>query len=34
MKDKGHCSVWKKITHKKGTKATDLTSAVKKKLEA
>ncbi|MFT7667443.1 MAG: hypothetical protein ACI8X5_000122 [Planctomycetota bacterium] len=28
MGDKGHCSVWKKISHKDGNKVTDLTRAV------
>lgn len=32
MNEKGHCSVWKKITHRKGTAVTDLTRAIKKKL--
>jgi len=34
MNEKGHCSVWKKITHKKGTAVTDITSAIKQKLGA
>lgn len=34
MSEKGHCSVWKKISHKKKTAVTDITDAVKKKLEA
>lgn len=34
MGDKGHCSVWKKIRHKQGQKATDITDAVRKKLES
>ncbi|MFT7486089.1 MAG: hypothetical protein ACI9F9_001942 [Candidatus Paceibacteria bacterium] len=32
MKAKGHCSVWKKISHKKGTVVTDLTKAIKAKI--
>lgn len=34
MKEKGYCSVWKKITHKKRQAVTDITAAVKKKLGA
>ena len=33
MSDNGHCSVWKKILHKRGTSATDITDAVLLKLE-
>ena len=33
MSDKGHCSVWKKISHKRGASATDITDAVLLKLE-
>jgi hypothetical protein len=33
MTEKGHCSVWKKISHKKNQEVTDITSAVKDKLE-
>lgn len=32
MTEKGHCSVWKKISHKKGKAVTDLTETIKKKL--
>ena len=32
MTEKSHCSVWKKISHKKGTAVTDLTETIKKKL--
>ena len=28
MKEKGHCSVWKKITHKDGREVTDLTEEI------
>ena len=34
MSEKGHCSVWKKISHKKKKAVTDITDAVKTKLEA
>jgi hypothetical protein len=32
MTEKSHCSIWKKISHKKGTAVTDLTDTIKKKL--
>jgi len=32
MGEKGHCSVWKTISHKKGQTVTDITEAVKAKL--
>ena len=34
MSEKGHCSVWKEISHKKDKAVTDITDAVKAKLEA
>ena len=34
MTDKGHCSVWKKISHKRGRSATDITDTVLLKLES
>ena len=32
MDEKGHCSVWKKIRHKKGRTVADITSSVEAKL--
>jgi len=32
MSEKGHCSVWKKISHKEGKAVVDLTSTVEAKL--
>lgn len=32
MTEKGHCSVWKKISHKQKKTIVDLTSAIKPKL--
>lgn len=34
MTDKGHCSVWKKISHKRGRSVTDITDTVLQKLES
>ncbi len=33
MTEKGHCSIWKQISHKKGVAVTDITEDIKKKLE-
>lgn len=33
MSDKGHCSVWKKISHKQNKAIVDLTDAIKPKLK-
>jgi hypothetical protein len=34
MKDKSHCSIWKKIKRKDGKKIPDITNAIKRKILA